>query len=209
MSRKLFTAGCVALIVTGLVHLLGHYKLTTTAGDTEHERQLFAMMRADPQDMGFGMLRTMFDFLTGFSLTFSALPLGMGIAGFVVRRHAASAPVCCARSRSSTRARGRSWSASGCATSSRFRSPSSPPSSCCSPRPRRRRRAPDSERRARAARIIRRFASEETHDHAGAARARTKTTRRPRRSAVRATWPSSTRRRGCCSAPARARCTRA
>jgi hypothetical protein len=92
MSRKLFTAGCVVLILTGLVHLLGHYKLTTAAGDTEHERQLFAMMRADPQDMGFGMLRTMFDFLTGFSLTFSTLPLGMGLAGFVVRRHAASAP---------------------------------------------------------------------------------------------------------------------
>jgi hypothetical protein len=92
MSRKLFTAGCVALIVTGLVHLLGHYQLTTTAGETEHERQLLAMMRANPQDMGLGMLRTMFDFLTGFSLTFSALPIGMGLAGFVVRRHAASAP---------------------------------------------------------------------------------------------------------------------
>jgi len=92
MSRKLFTAGCVALIVTGLVHLLGHYKLTTAAGETEHERQLFAMMRADPQDMGFGMMRTMFHFLTGFSLTFSVLPIGMGLAGFAVRRHAASAP---------------------------------------------------------------------------------------------------------------------
>ena len=92
MSRKLFTAGCVALIATGLVHLLGHYQLTTTAGETEHERQLLAMMRANPQDMGLGMMRTMFDFLTGFSLTFSALPLGMGIAGFVVRRHAAGAP---------------------------------------------------------------------------------------------------------------------
>ena len=92
MSRKLFTAGCVALIATGLVHLLGHYQLTTAVGETEHERQLFAMMRADPQDMGFGMMRTMFHFLTGFSLTFAVLPIGMGLAGFVVRRHAASAP---------------------------------------------------------------------------------------------------------------------
>ena len=92
MSRKLFTAACVALIVMGLVHLLGHYQLTTAAGDTEHERQLLALMRANPQDMGLGMHRTMFDFLTGFSLTFSALPLGMGLAGFVVRRHAAGAP---------------------------------------------------------------------------------------------------------------------
>jgi hypothetical protein len=92
MSRKLFTAGCVALIATGLVHLLGHYQLTTAAGETEHERQLFAMMRAEPQDMGFGMMRTMFHFLTGFSLTFAVLPIGMGLAGFVVRRHAAIAP---------------------------------------------------------------------------------------------------------------------
>ena len=92
MSRKLFTAGCVVLILTGLVHLLGHYALTTSTGDTEHERQLFAMMRSNPQDMGLGMVRTFFDFVTGFSLTFSVLPIGMGIAGFVVRRHAASAP---------------------------------------------------------------------------------------------------------------------
>ena len=92
MSRKLFTAGCVVLILTGLVHLMGHYQLTNAVGETEHERQLFAMMRAEPQDMGFGMMRTMFHFLTGFSLTFSVLPIGMGLAGFVVRRHAATAP---------------------------------------------------------------------------------------------------------------------
>ncbi len=92
MSRKLFTAGCVALVLTGLVHLLGHYKLTTSVGETERERQLLAMMRADPQDMGLGMKRTMFDFLTGFSVTFSVLPLGMGLAAFAIRRHAASAP---------------------------------------------------------------------------------------------------------------------
>ena len=92
MSRKLFTAGCVVLILTGLVHLLGHYHLVTSAGQTDHDRQLLAMMRADPQDMGLGMKRTMFDFLAGFSITFSALPIGMGLAGFVVRRHAPSAP---------------------------------------------------------------------------------------------------------------------
>ena len=92
MSRKLFTAGCVVLILTGLVHLLGHYALVTSPGETDHDRQLLAMMRANPQDMGLGMMRTMFHFLTGFSLTFSVLPIGMGMAGFVVRRHAAGAP---------------------------------------------------------------------------------------------------------------------
>ena len=92
MSRKLFTAGCVVLILTGLVHLLGHYQLVTNPGETDHDRQLLALMRANPQDMGLGMMRTMFDFLAGFSLSFAALPIGMGLAGFVVRRHAATAP---------------------------------------------------------------------------------------------------------------------
>jgi hypothetical protein len=92
MSRKLFTAGCVALILTGLVHLLGHYHLVTSHGETEHDRQLLAMMRSDPQDMGLGMKRTMFDFFAGFSVTFSTLSIGMGLAAFVVRRHGAAAP---------------------------------------------------------------------------------------------------------------------
>jgi hypothetical protein len=42
--------------------------------------------------MGLGMMRTMFDILTGFSLTFSLLPLAMGGAGLIVRRHGAAAP---------------------------------------------------------------------------------------------------------------------
>jgi hypothetical protein len=92
MSRKLFTAGCVVLIALGLVHMMGHYALTTSQGETDAERQLLAMMRANPQDMGLGMLRSMFDIVTGFSLTFSILPLGMGLVGLVVRGHAAAAP---------------------------------------------------------------------------------------------------------------------
>jgi hypothetical protein len=92
MSRKLFTAGCVVLLLTGLVHFVGHYKLTTMTGDTEHERQMLSMMRADPQDMGLAMKRTMFDFFSGFSATFSVLSIGMGLAAFAVRGHASSAP---------------------------------------------------------------------------------------------------------------------
>ena len=81
MSRKLFTTGCVVLIALGLVHLLGHYMMTTSQGQTEADRQLLAMMRGNPQDMGLGMMRSMFDLVTGFSLTFSVLPIGMGLAG--------------------------------------------------------------------------------------------------------------------------------
>ena len=92
MSRKLFTAGCVVLIALGLVHLLGHYMMTTSQGETEAERQLIAMMRSNGQDMGLGMVRTMSDIVAGFSLTFSVLPIAMGLAGLVVRSHVAAAP---------------------------------------------------------------------------------------------------------------------
>jgi hypothetical protein len=92
MSRKLFTAGCVVLILLGLVHLLGHHHLMTAVGDTEQERQLLAAMKADTRDMGLGMMRSTFDFFAGFSLTFSVMSLGLGLAGFVVRGHATAAP---------------------------------------------------------------------------------------------------------------------
>jgi hypothetical protein len=92
MSRKLFTAGCVVLVLLGLVHLLGHYHLATGAGDNELERQAIAAMKGDPQDLGLGMVRSHFDFFVGFSLTFSVVSLGLGLLGFVVRRHFAAAP---------------------------------------------------------------------------------------------------------------------
>jgi hypothetical protein len=91
MSRKLFTAGCVVLIALGLVHLLGHYGLVTSQGETDEERQLLAMMRANPQDMGLGFRRTTFDILSGFSLYFSVSSLALGLLGLVVRRHASGA----------------------------------------------------------------------------------------------------------------------
>ena len=88
MSRKLFTAGCAVLIALGLVHLLGHYGLVTSQGETEQERQLLTLMRGNAQDMGLGMMRTMFDILTGFSLYFSISSFGLGGLGLVLRRHA-------------------------------------------------------------------------------------------------------------------------
>lgn len=92
MSRKLFTAGCVVLVLLGLVHLLGHYGLVTSQGDNEAERQLLQQMRSNPQDMGLGFRRTMFDILSGFSLYLSLSSLGLGLVGFVVRRHLSAAP---------------------------------------------------------------------------------------------------------------------
>jgi hypothetical protein len=49
-------------------------------------------MRGHRQDMGLGFVRSMSDIVNGFSLHFSVASLGMGLLGFVVRRHAAAAP---------------------------------------------------------------------------------------------------------------------
>jgi len=92
MSRKLFGAGCWVLIATGLVHSLGHYGLMNAQGDTEAEKQLLSLMRGNPQDMGLGFVRSMFDLLAGFSLTFVVLPIGMGLLGFVLLGHERRAP---------------------------------------------------------------------------------------------------------------------
>jgi hypothetical protein len=92
MHRKLFAAGCWVLVATGLVHLLGHYSLMNAQGDTEAEKQLLSLMRGNAQDMGLGFVRSTFDILAGFSLTFSVLPIGMGLLGLLVLRHAVRAP---------------------------------------------------------------------------------------------------------------------
>ena len=92
MSRKLFAAGCGVLIALGLVHSMGHYGLMNAQGDTEAEKQLLSLMRGNPQDMGLGFVRSMFDLLAGFSLTFVVLPIGMGLLGFVLLGHERRAP---------------------------------------------------------------------------------------------------------------------
>jgi hypothetical protein len=92
MSRKLFGAGCVVLIALGLVHSMGHYGLMSAEGDNEAEKQLLLLMRGNPQDMGLGFVRSMFDLLAGFSLTFVVLPIGMGLLGLVLLGHERRAP---------------------------------------------------------------------------------------------------------------------
>jgi hypothetical protein len=92
MSRKLFTAGCVVLILLGLVHMLGHASLRANQGDTDAERQMLSLMRGERKDMGLGFVRSMSDIVNGLSLHFTVASLAMGLLGFVVRRHAAGAP---------------------------------------------------------------------------------------------------------------------
>lgn len=92
MTRRFFTAGCWVLIATGLVHLLGHYSMMSAAGQNETERQMLSLMRDYRQDLGLGFVRSMFDIVAGFSLTFSILPLGMGITGLLLGRQDERAP---------------------------------------------------------------------------------------------------------------------
>ncbi len=92
MSRKLFATGCWVLIATGLAHSLGHYAMMSAQGDTEAERQLLSLMRGNAQDMGLGFVRSMFDILAGFSLSFVILPAGMGLLGLLLLRHVGRAP---------------------------------------------------------------------------------------------------------------------
>jgi len=92
MSLRFYTAGCWVLIATGLAHLLGHYGLMTSEGQNAPERQMLALMRGQKEDMGLGFVRSMFDIVAGFSLTFAILSIGLGLTGLVARRHARAAP---------------------------------------------------------------------------------------------------------------------
>ena len=80
------------LVATGLAHPMGHYSLMNTQGDTEAEKQLLSLMRGNPQDMGLGLVRSTFDILAGFRLTFSVLPAGRGVLGLLLLRHEGRAP---------------------------------------------------------------------------------------------------------------------
>jgi hypothetical protein len=61
-------------------------------GDTEAEKQLLALMRGNAQDMGLGFVRSVSDILAGFSLTFTILPVGMGLVGLLVLQREGGAP---------------------------------------------------------------------------------------------------------------------
>jgi len=91
-SRRLLAAGCFALVACGLVHLLGHYVLVTSTGETEADRQMLELMRGSTRDMGLGFVRSTFDLLTGFSLAFSVECLGFGALGLVVLRRVSGFP---------------------------------------------------------------------------------------------------------------------
>jgi len=92
MARRLFAAGCWILIVMSCVHLVGHYGMVSSPGDTDAQRQMLSLMRGEREDMGLGMVRSMMDIVAGFSLAFSLLSAASGLFGLVILRHERRAP---------------------------------------------------------------------------------------------------------------------
>jgi len=92
LSRRLFGAGAWVLVALGFVHLVGHYSLVTAeAADATHAR-LLDLMRGYQHDFGHNFLRSTMELLTGFSLAFSLLSLGLGAIDLLVLRHSVGWP---------------------------------------------------------------------------------------------------------------------
>lgn len=73
-------------MLLGVVHAAGHLQLVQLQAANPTEQQLFDLMTEYKTDLGAGFVRSMFDLLAGFSLTFSILPLGFGLVNWVVAR---------------------------------------------------------------------------------------------------------------------------
>lgn len=75
-GRRLFLAGAIWLLLMGAVHSLSFVKKQTPANETE--RQLLDFM-SNYKFNALGAMRSMEDFLTGFSISFMLAPLGFGL----------------------------------------------------------------------------------------------------------------------------------
>jgi len=93
LSRRLFGAGAWVLVALGLAHLFGHYSLVTAEATDETHGRLLDLMRGYQYDFGHNFLRSTMELLTGFSLSFSILTLGLGTIDLIVLRHSAGWPL--------------------------------------------------------------------------------------------------------------------
>ena len=85
-GRRLFTAGAVWLLVLGLVHSLSLLGTPVPANDTE--RQLLDLM-SHYQFNVMGSMRSMDNFMRGFSISFMLATLVMGSLDLVLRGESA------------------------------------------------------------------------------------------------------------------------
>jgi hypothetical protein len=81
-GRRLFTWGAIALVVLGLVHSLSLFQKPVPVNDTE--RQLAHLMSSYRFNI-LGSVRTMDNFLRGFSISFMLSAIGLGALGLVLR----------------------------------------------------------------------------------------------------------------------------
>ncbi len=85
-GRRLFTLGAVVLILLGLVHSLSLLEKQAPANETE--RQLLDLM-SNYRFNVIGSMRSMDDFLRGFSIAFMVAMIGLGVLDVVLARERA------------------------------------------------------------------------------------------------------------------------
>jgi hypothetical protein len=86
-GRRLFIAGAVVLIVIAAVHSISLFQKPMVRNDSE--KQLMELMTTYRFTV-MGSLRTMNDFLRGFSISFGLASLGFGVLDFTLRRERAA-----------------------------------------------------------------------------------------------------------------------
>jgi hypothetical protein len=85
-GRRLFVTGAILLILLGLVHSLSLLEKQVPANETE--RQLLDLMSNYKFDV-MGSMRSMNDFLRGFSVAFMVGMIGLGVLDLVLARERA------------------------------------------------------------------------------------------------------------------------
>ena len=85
-GRRLFVTGAILLILLGLVHSLSLLEKQVAANETE--RQLLDLMSNYKFDV-MGSMRSMNDFLRGFSVAFMVGMIGLGVLDLVLARERA------------------------------------------------------------------------------------------------------------------------
>lgn len=85
-GRRLFRAGAIVLILLGFVHSLSLLEKPVPANETE--RQLLDLMSNYKFNV-MGSMRSMDDFLRGFSMAFMVGMIGLGVLDLVLARESA------------------------------------------------------------------------------------------------------------------------
>jgi len=85
-GRRLFTTGAVVLVLLGLVHATSLFEKMVPANDTE--RQLLGLMASYKFNV-MGSMRSMDNFLRGFSISFMLAALGLGALDLALCRERA------------------------------------------------------------------------------------------------------------------------